>query len=277
MRSFRGRLSRNLRKLTASIRLLPDFLIIGAQRCGTTSLYRYLCSHPWIAPATKKETHYFDLHYDRADRWYRRHFPTWLYKRYCQYLLKQDIITGEATPMYLFHPLSPHRIAGLLPDIKLIVLLRNPIDRAYSNYWHEVRRGNETLSFDEAIDHEPDRVQGERERIILHHGRCYAPAFWQHSYLARGIYNDQLRVWHKLYPREQFLILRSEDFYAAPAKTLDKVFDFLGLPSWELKDHTIYQNGSYPQMPVPTRKKLKAYFQPHNERLYAFLGYDFDW
>lgn len=239
--SIREWLSRNVRRTTASIRLLPDFIIIGAQRCGTTSLYHYLCTHPSIAPSAKKEVHFFDLSFKNGIKWYRRHFPTWLCKFYRRRIRQQRIVTGEATPIYMFHPLAPHRISRFLPEVKLIVLLRNPIDRAYSHYWLQVRRGNETLSFPEAIECEPERLWGERQRIILHEGDYYSPAYWQFSYLSRGIYVDQLEIWYRLFPKEQFLILCSEDFYAVPATTLNRTFAFLDLPPWELKDGKIYQ------------------------------------
>lgn len=266
-----------MRRISAPIRLLPDFIIIGAQRSGTTSLYRYLCTHPAIGRAAKKEVHFFDFSFKKGINWYRRHFPIWLYKYYRQQIRQQELLTGEASPYYIFYPLAPHRISQLLPRVKLIVLLRNPVDRAYSHYWHEVRRGNETLSFEEAIEREPERLWGERERLIFHDGAYYSAAHQQFSYLARGIYVDQLTVWLRLFPKEQFLILRSEEFYADPATTLNRIFAFLKLRSWNGTDDTIYQHGDYPSMAVATRTQLANYFRPHNERLYEFLGQDFAW
>ncbi len=179
--------------------------------------------------------------------------------------------------MYLFHPLAPRRIAQLLPQAKLIVLLRDPVDRAYSAYWLQVRNGNETLSFEEAIECEADRIRRERQRIILHDGGCYSLDYWRFSYLMRGIYVDQLKIWQRLYPKEQMLILRSEDYFANPAVTANRVFAFLDLCSWETKDCRMYEHASYPEMAESTRKKLATYFQPHNERLYQLLGRDFGW
>ncbi len=262
---------------TARIRLLPNFVIIGAQRCGTTSLYHYLCTHPAIASAVKKEVHFFDHFFENGINWYRCHFPTRLYKYCRRQLCRQELLTGEASPYYIFHPLSPHRISQLLPGVKLIALLRNPIDRAYSHYWHEVRRGNETLSFEEAIEREPERLRGERQRIILHAGEYHSAAFWQFSYLTRGIYADQLKVWQPLFSKEQLLILCSRDFYAEPTTTLNKIMAFLNLPSWNWTDDTIYQHGHYPEMATSTRKQLSDYFRLHNERLYELLGRDFYW
>ncbi|MEJ2557594.1 MAG: sulfotransferase domain-containing protein, partial [Anaerolineae bacterium] len=127
------------RLITRFMRVLPDFLIIGAQKCGTDSLFRYLGGHPCIKLASSKEAHYFDLKFDKGINWYRSHFPLIPYKYSVKRLRKQDLITGEATPYYLFHPHAPGRAAAIVPHVKLIVLLRNPADRAYSHYNHEVK------------------------------------------------------------------------------------------------------------------------------------------
>src|SRR5947208_4822180 len=122
--------------VTAPIRLLPDFLVIGAQRGGTTSLYHYLQAHPCIKLANTKDTHFFDKKYNKGLTWYRGHFPIWLEKAYAQQVRRQTFVMGEASPSYLFHPHVPKRVKQALPHVKLIVLLRNPVDRAYSQYYH---------------------------------------------------------------------------------------------------------------------------------------------
>src|SRR5579885_2674785 len=137
------------RTITSSIRLLPDFIIIGTQRGGTTSLYAYLGQHPQIAPAVIKEVHFFDNNYERGVGWYRTQFPFLIEKSIAKNIGQQNFITGEASPYYLFHPHVPERAAKVVPGAKLIVLLRNPIDRAYSHYYHEVELGHEKLSFEQ--------------------------------------------------------------------------------------------------------------------------------
>src|SRR5947209_14940507 len=192
------------RGFTSPIRLLPDFLIIGTQRGGTTSLYHYLQTHPCIAPATIKEVHFFDRRFHKGLAWYRGHFPTWIEKYYAQRFRCRTFLTGEASPSYLFHPHAPGRIAKVLPHVKLIVLLRNPVDRAYSQYYHVVEHSYGTLSFEEAVRDEEERIAKERARV-LEDGRYDSYAFRHLSYLSRGIYIDQLQVWMSLFPREQFL------------------------------------------------------------------------
>ena len=277
IRAIDQRLARTVRRLSASLRLLPDFIIIGAQRCGTTSLYAYLCSHPAVVPAAKKEIHFFDGACKDNPQVYRSYFPTRLYKSYRQLVRRQTTVTGEASPYYLFHPLAPYNASRMLPRVKLIVLLRNPIERAYSHYWHEVRTGYESLSFEQAIECEGERLKGERERTILHKGAYRSVAHQRFSYLARGIYADQIEVWQRLFHKEQMLILRSETFYAEPAATLGRVADSLGLSPHTFKADIVYQQGNYPEMATSTRKDLEEYFLPHNARLFALLGRDLEW
>ena len=160
---FLGKLYRGI---TAPLRLLPDFLIIGTQRGGTTSLYHYLQAHPCLQATTTKEVHFFDRKYHKGLMWYRGHFPTVWEKACAQQVQKQAFVTGEASPSYLFHPHVYKRVAQALPQVKLIVLLRNPVDRAYSQYYHSIELGHESRSFEEAIRDEQERTAQEREKIL---------------------------------------------------------------------------------------------------------------
>lgn len=268
---------RRLQPLTASIRLLPDFIIIGAQKSGTTSLYQYLGQHPYVAPSLEKEVHFFDANFGQGLNWYRAHFASIFYKYYVNNLRGHELITGEASPYYVFYPHAPRRIFETLPQVKLIVLLRNPVDRAYSHYFHQVRRGRETLTFEEALKAEPERLSGEVERILAdEHYLSYNHVHF--SYLARGIYVDQLEAWFKFFPREQMLILSSEDFFAQPSTTYRQVLEFLGLPAWKLPEYRRRNVGHYRDRIDPaTRKYLVQFFAPHNQRLFDLLGVRFAW
>src|SRR5947209_13351977 len=178
------------RGVTSPLRLLPDFLIIGAQRGGTTSLYHYLRAHPAVHSSAVKDTHFFDKKFHKGVSWYRAHFPTRFEKAYARRFRHQDFVTGEASPSYLFHPHAPSRTARLLPHVKLIVLLRNPIDRAFSQYYHALALGHEKLSFEEALEREQERTAGEYERVLAE-AHYSSHAFKHLSYLSRGIYVDQ--------------------------------------------------------------------------------------
>jgi hypothetical protein len=232
---------------------LPDFVIIGAQKGGTSFLYHLLTRHPLVEPAARKELHFFDHpeHFDNGAEWYRRCFPRVGSKD------GQRSITGEATPYYLFDPPVAKRMAQIVPKARLIALLRNPIDRAYSHYQMQVKRGTEPRTFEEAIEQ-------------------------QHSsYVSRGIYVDQLLRWFEFFSKEQMLILKSEDFFKRPVESLKVVLSFLDLPDWQPEASDLQQrrhSGTYKQKMDPsTRRRLEAYFEPYNQRLYECLDVDFGW
>jgi hypothetical protein len=246
---------------------LPDFIIIGTQKGGTTSLYAALVGHPGVVPALRKELHYFD-HARRSLLPYRANFPLNTEGR---------PLSGEATPYYLFHPLAPGRVRAAVPGAKLIVLLRDPAERAYSQYTHEAKLGFEKLPFEEALAAEEGRLAGEEERIRRDPAyKSYAHQ--HHSYLARGVYVDQLLAWRRLFPAEQVLVLSSEALFEDPTATLDKVLRFLGLRGSGALAFPERNKGSYAAPLSPERReRLRGYYRPHNERLYEYLGRDFGW
>ena len=264
------RLRADYRTLTAPLRGLPSALVIGAQRSGTTSLFNYLVRHPDVHPSFGKEIHYFDLHYDRGVRWYRGRFPY-------RYRLREGALTLDASPYYLMHPRAPERAAQLLPGAKLVALLRNPVDRAFSHYQHEVRDGRETLSFAEAIEQEAERLAGEEERLRAD------PAYYsfnhhRYSYVRRGQYVEQLRRWVEHFPRSRLLVLQSEWLFRDPAAAIGAVQDFLGLRPYRNEVYEPFYQGRYDrEMPPGLRRRLVAHFEPHNRELYRWLGQEFDW
>lgn len=264
------------RELTHQLRVLPDFLVIGAQKAGTTSLFNYLIEHPGILATVRKQMHYFDNRYNRGHNWYRSHFPLQLQRAYSERRLGYRCLTGEATPYYIFHPHAPRRIAQLLPDIKLIVLLRNPVDRAYSHYNHELRKKTETLTFEEALQQEPARLAPEIERMMQDEN-YYSFAHQHYSYLSRGIYVEQLQTWFKFFAKDRFLILKSEDFNKDISGTLNQIYRFLGLPELPPKDYPYHNRGDYREMPPEVRLHLQDYFKPYNQQLYRLLDRDFGW
>ena len=244
---------------TAHLRQPPDFIIIGTQRGGTTSLYRYLAAHPEIGQASRKEVHYFDRYYENGHDWYLAHFPE----------RGEYRLVGEASPYYVFHPEVPKRILAEVPRARFILLLRNPVDRAYSQYQMKVERGLETLPFAEAIEREPERLAATDDPL--------APAWRHHSYLARGVYVDQIKRWFENFPRDQFLIIKSEDFYAEPVRILHQTQAFLGVASHSPVISKIHHQADYVEMDRPLRQRLADYFAPHNQQLYDLLGRDFGW
>ena len=262
--------------MTGGMRILPDFIIIGGQRCGTTSLYYYLSQHPDVYASFPKEVHYFSNYYHKGINWYRSHFPLLWQKRRLNKNNHNTFVTGEATPYYLSHPHAPRRVFETIPDVLLIVLLRNPIERAYSHYQHEVKMGAEILTFEEAIDREEERLAPEMEKLLK--DKNYRSFNHQHfSYLSRGIYIDQLEAWSQYFHQEQLLILKSEHFYQDPSITLRVVREFLGLANWELDEYKKYYAARYTPMEANTRERLARFFEPYNQRLYAYLDVNFGW
>jgi len=258
-----------LRRPTARVRSLPQFLIIGTQRGGTTSLYHYLAAHPDVRRPVRKEIQYFTLHHERGQGWYRAHFPVSATNR--------GGATFEATPYYLFHPHAPARAAATLPDSKIIALLRDPASRAFSHWQHSRMRGLEPLAFDEALDAEAERLAGEEARLTADPSYRSDPhRTW--SYATRGEYAAQLERWLAVYPREQLLVLRSEDLYRDPAGTHARTLEFLGLPVVTLDEYPRYtRRMAGEEMPAASRRRLQTYFRPHNERLAALVGPAMRW
>ncbi len=258
---------------------LPDFVIIGAKKGGTTFLYDLLTRHPHVKPAAKKELHFFDILFDEEGvEWYRRCFPPPRWKD------GRRTITGEATP-YLGHPPAPERMAKVVPRARLIALLRNPVDRAYSDYQQVVRKGRETRTFEETIEKAIEAIEfektlplGEEDNTSEHEDRanlddddkCY-------RYVSRGIYIDHLRRWSKFFGDEQMLVLKSEHFFERPLETLKPVLQFLDLPDWEPEVWESGKQERYAEMDPTTKRLLEEYFEPHNKKLYDFLGRDFGW
>jgi hypothetical protein len=262
---------------TSGLRRLPDYLIIGVQRAGTTSLHRYLVQHPAVVTLLRtKGVHYFDTNYGKGMDWYASHFPTSIYGHYLRARHGVRLMTGEASPYYVFHPQVPHRVARHLPDVKLILLLRDPVQRAYSHYQHEVARGFETLSFEEAIRAEPERLAGERERLLAE-PFYNSFAYQHHSYLARGHYDDQLATWRSLFPDRQLLVLSSERFFAEPDRAFRRVLGFLELPPFTPAAYERHNAHDYRQMGAGLRAMLVEHYRDPNRRLYETLGEDFGW
>lgn len=258
--SFRG--VRGLR------RKLPDFLIIGAQKAGTSSLFHYMGQHPGVKLAQYKEIHFFNLRFNRSLNWYRSFFP------------KQSFpgITGEATPAYLRHPLAPFRIRHAIPNVKVLVVLRDPVERAFSHFQMQRRLGIETcVSFEDALDNE-QRIRDAESEKRKKDADFYSYADHNCSYVGRGLYYTQISRWLKHVDRKQFLFLKSEDFFQDPNQTLRSVFRFLDLPEHEILDTSSVNRGNYAAKISPRiRQRLEQCFQNENEQLTALLGEKFRW
>jgi hypothetical protein len=263
------------RGLTGKQRILPNFIIIGVPKCGTTALYEYLIQHENVLSALWKEIYFFDRYYPRGLDWYRANFPYKLTKFFKETKNKSSFLTGESTPTYIHHPLAPNRIANDIPDVKLIILLRNPVDRAYSHYQMEKRLGYENLEFSEALDQEDQRLKNENMKMV-NDSNYYSYEWQTHSYKHSGHYAELLTKWMKFFPKENLLILKTEEFNENPSQVFHQVLNFLDLPMQDVKYNKI-NVGKYSHMDPKIRDKLYEYFKPHNEKLYKLLDRNFNW
>ena len=280
---YRFSSGRSYRLLTNQLRVLPDFIIFGSGRAGTTSLYSYLIQHPHIiAAATDNsarvaDTHFFEYMTSNKTEWYKSHFPTNFYKSHLKRKHKQNIITGEFTSTYIWHPLVPKRIFNLLPTIKLIAILRNPVERAYSSYQQQLQYGFIDLTFEDIIETEFRRIELSKTHANYKIDNPDFNNFVIHNIVRHGIYADYLKNWYNIFPKEQILIVDANELNNQTEKTLENIFKFLHISNHKIQDLAKVNVGKYSPMNESTRQLLFDFYKPHNLRLYKLLGRTFDW
>lgn len=259
----------------------PDFLVIGAKRGGTTSLHHYLAEHPGVlplfpSPEKIKGTYYFTDHYDRGDRWYLSHFPTRATRQRVARRLGYQPVAGDNTPYYLYHPLAPARAAELVPDARIVALLRNPIERAFSHYKERRANGTEPLDFESALDAEESRCAGEHERILA--DPTYVSFAHRHqSYVDQSRYAPPLERWFAAYPREQLLVLPAEELYRDPQRVFDQVCAHLRLPPVALRAPRAHNAEPSPGIEPRVRARLSELLAPDIEAVEKLLERDMGW
>lgn len=270
--------SRTLGRLTAGARMTPSFLIVGAKRAGTTSMYQSVVGHPQVMSAVLlKEVHYFDTHYQQGWAWYQGHFPTKLNAAIRARRIGLPMITGEATPYYMWHPLSPARIQADLPEVRLIVLVRDPVQRAYSEHAHGVTGGWETeRSFERALELEGERIAGERERLIAdptYHSVHYA----HHAYLQRGHYIEQLETMEAVFGRDRIHVIDSDALFDDAGPAMAGLFSFLRLSEWAVPRLHNLNARPRSRLTPELSERLAAHFEPADQRLADWLGWTPSW
>ena len=245
----------------------PSFIIIGTVKGGTTSLYNYLTLHPSILPAIQKEVNFFNRNhiFQKGLKWYLAHFP--------QIPQNLNLIAGEASPNYMYYRGAAKRAFKCLPEVKLIVILRNPIDRAISHYYMACRLGQEKRSLAESLAGEVEIIKNIPQQGFEAVNFLQQPA----GYLRCGLYVYFLKQWMNVFPRERVLVLKSEEMYEEPAATMEGVFDFLGVANHQLSEYKNYFYGSYSREEEEMRGSLSALLKPHNQRLEDYLGMSFNW
>ncbi len=258
---------RGISGITASSRVLPDFIIGGTVRSGSTSLYYNICEHPSVLEASYDEIGFFDSNYHLGIEWYRSMFPK---QKEMNEIRKSTgfAITGEDTPFYFWKKEAIERISEMIPDIKIISIFRNPVDRAFSNYNLGIRLKTEELSFEESIEEELNYIKRNGFRNAVDRKR---------SYISKGIYEKQIKFWFEIFPKEQIHILSTEDMHKNPEKELQKIFKFLEIPEYTIKNPQKQKSAKYEKMNEKTRERLLNYYQPFNEKFFKIINQKFDW
>lgn len=258
-------------------RMLPAYLIVGVKRAGTTTLQRVITGHPAILrPNVYKGSRYFDVNYARGWSWFRSHFPTTAYGAWRRRVVGGPVMTGEASPYYLFHPLAMQRVRDALPDVKVVVVLRDPVERAWSHHAYEVARGFEHLDFETAIAVEDERLAGEEARIVTHPGYV-SHAHRHYSYLARGRYDVQLRRLLAAIPREHVLAVAYEQLFADPKAHVARIHRFIGVAPVAPTTLPRLKASGASAMPPRLRRALATHFAPSNTAVYDLLDVDYGW
>jgi hypothetical protein len=266
---------------TVSQRTLPDFLVIGTKRGGTTSLFNYLMMHPGVLglfpqSRAKKSSDFFFKQRDQGPIWYRSHFHTRAYRKALAKRLGYAPVSGEASPYYMWDPRIAAAAHEVNPDLRAIALLRDPVERAWSHYQERTANGVEPLSFGDALAAEDDRTAGELEKMAADPS-YYSEAHDWYTYRSRGLYLAQLQNWRSVFPHDQLLVLRSEDMYGNVQGVFDQISDFLGVRRFSLPTTRTFGAGRRSTMPEESRRELTEYFGPHNRELEDYLGRRLSW
>lgn len=251
-----------------SLRPLPHFLVLGTQKGGTTSLHRLLAQHPQVFLPACKEVHYFSLHDEQPLSWYAEHYDA----------AQPGQLRGDITPYYLFHPRAPQRIRAVLPRVRLIALLRDPVERALSQVFHARRHGFEPLELEAALAAEPERLARAEQRLAAPGSSDYSHQ--KHSYVARSRYELQLERYEALFAPRQLLVLRSEDLFTEPERIWNTIQTFLGLAPVPLPAPLERANagqGEAAAVSASIRSRLRDQLAPTVANIRSRYGFDWDW
>jgi hypothetical protein len=253
---------------------LPNFFVIGGVRCGTTSIYHYLGQHNCIKQAAYDELGYFDDNFHLGLNWYRSLFPTKFMQKNIESEYKK-FLTYDVTPFYIYNPLVVDRIFKFSPHAKIIAVLRNPIDRAYSNYNQKMQdEGDTKTTFEEIVYSEIEKIENDENDEENH---AFLVDEFYELLLARGFYAKQLEFWFKKFPRKNVLLISSEELATNTDNTVSEIFEFLEVPNQKISDLTKQNERKYPRMKDSTRNTLINFYKPYNEKLFSMLDSKFDW
>lgn len=255
------------RMLTASQRSLPDFIVIGAQKGGSSALYKFICAHPKVERAFVKEPHYFSGQYtEKSLKWYKAQFP----------IKKEGILVGEASPSYCTHPLAPKRIKETVPNTKLILIVRNPVERAISNYFHSVNYGVEDLAIEDAFNRPMADFESEYAKMENSEG-YHSKLYHRHAYIHKGHYAFHLKKWFEHFNKKQLLIVENAHLLETPERVYQEVLEFLGLETFTPNAFQKHNVGKTKQVSPELLNTLQAHFKEPNRAFFELIGKEYNW
>ena len=266
-------IQRHIFAITGFIRVIPDFLVIGAKRCGTTSLYQHLPEHPCISKSPYDNMGFFNDNFHLGVNWYKSFFPT----TFTRDKIKSKFggfLAFDVTTKYMEEESTANNVYQTKPNMKIIIILRNPVDRAYSQYHLSVRQTAERRSFEDVVEENMNRLNKESHEHYEIKPRFSAK---EDNYLKKGLYALQLRYWLKIFPRENILTVSTEEFESNQQIIYNKIFEFLNISKFEVKNTKKMEKGNYPPIKSETRNLLLDYFRPHNHELFELINMEFDW
>ena len=266
-------IQRHIFAITGFIRVIPDFLVIGAKRCGTTSLYQHLPEHPCISKSPHDNMGFFNDNFHLGVNWYKSFFPTTFTRKKIKSKFG-NFLAFDVTTKYMEEESTANNVYQTKPNMKIIIILRNPVDRAYSQYHLSVRQTAERRSFEDVVEENMNRLNKESHE---HYGRKPKFSVEEDNHLKKGLYALQLRYWLKIFPRENILIVSAEEFESNQQIIYNKIFEFLNISKFEVKNTKKMEKGNYPPMKSETRNLLLDYFRSHNHELFELINIKFDW
>ena len=255
--------------ITSPFRTIPNFIVIGVKRCGTTTLYEQLSEHPCIEKSAHDNLGFFNNNFELGMNWYKSHFVTNFRKKEIERKYGK-FATYDVTSSYIQKKKTAQNIFKTLPNVKLILILRNPTDRAYSEYNQNIIDENESRDFRELIKQEINEIENmENDNLEFSSNKI--------NLVKKGIYEKQISPWLEIFPRKQILIISTEEFGEKTTETYDKIFRFLELPKYKIKNKERHRKGTYEAMDDKTRKILDDFYESYNSKLFQKIEETFRW
>jgi hypothetical protein len=263
-------LQRHIYGITSPLRVTPDFLVIGSKRCGTTSLYEYLGEHPCIKKSSHDHIGFFDDNFHLGINFYKSFFPT-IFEKIIFQIKNGMYLNYDVTSTYIHNTTTSKRVFETLPKIKIIAIIRNPIDRAYSEYNVNKEINPKIEPFEIFVEKEIEEIsnkeESENNRFLSN----------KNKYLERGLWFEQLEPWFKLFPKQNILILSTEDFGKDSNHIFNIIFKFLNLKKFLIENPKKLRKANYPKLDQKTREKLIDFYKSYNLKFYNLVGKDFQW